>query len=128
MKEPKRIQRKRTKGYKQPPNTKYVGRPTVYGNPFRVKGYFIEYWNINKKNWQVFEKLGGAIAKDEDVVRLYNDWLHGRFDHLGVFAKPPTFREIDNLEKHDYISCFCPLDKPCHTDVLIKLIHNSDTL
>jgi len=33
----KRVQRKRTKGYKMPENTKYVGRPTKWGNPFRVE-------------------------------------------------------------------------------------------
>ena len=27
-----RIQRKRTKGWKMPPNTVYVGRPTKFGN------------------------------------------------------------------------------------------------
>lgn len=34
---PKRIQRKRTKGWRMPPNTVYVGRPTRWGNPFTVK-------------------------------------------------------------------------------------------
>jgi hypothetical protein len=33
---PKRIQRKRTKDWKMPPNTVYVGRPTRWGNPYRV--------------------------------------------------------------------------------------------
>ncbi len=33
---PKRIQRKRTKGWKMPPNTVYVGRPSKWGNPFRI--------------------------------------------------------------------------------------------
>jgi len=37
---PKRIQRKRTKGYKSPPNTIYVGRPSKWGNPFdTVEGF-----------------------------------------------------------------------------------------
>jgi hypothetical protein len=31
---PKRIQRKRTKGWRMPPNTIYVGRPGRFGNPF----------------------------------------------------------------------------------------------
>ena len=31
---PIRIQRKRTKGWKMPPNTIYVGRPTKWGSPF----------------------------------------------------------------------------------------------
>jgi len=31
---PKRIQRKRSKGWRMPANTIYVGRPTIFGNPF----------------------------------------------------------------------------------------------
>lgn len=31
---PERIQRMRTKGWKMPPNSVYVGRPTKWGNPF----------------------------------------------------------------------------------------------
>jgi hypothetical protein len=33
---PKRIQRKRTKNWKMPPNSVYVGRPSKWGNPIRV--------------------------------------------------------------------------------------------
>lgn len=33
---PQRIQRKRTKGWRMPEGAIYVGRPTVYGNPFEV--------------------------------------------------------------------------------------------
>ena len=33
---PERIQRKRSKGWRMPPNTVYVGRPTKWGNPFFV--------------------------------------------------------------------------------------------
>lgn len=37
---PKRIQRKRVKGWRMPPNTVYVGRPTKFGNPFPL-GVFL---------------------------------------------------------------------------------------
>lgn len=33
---PKRIQRSRKAGWKMPGNTIYVGRPTIYGNPFEA--------------------------------------------------------------------------------------------
>ena len=33
---PKRIQRSRAKGWKMPANAIYVGRPTVWGNPYVV--------------------------------------------------------------------------------------------
>lgn len=36
MSKPIRIQRKRTKGWKMPENTTYVGRPSKWGNPFKI--------------------------------------------------------------------------------------------
>ena len=39
---PKRIQRKRTKGWRMPPNTEYVGRPSKWGNPCTVAEYGIQ--------------------------------------------------------------------------------------
>lgn len=35
----KRIQRSRKKGWKTPENAVYVGRPTRYGNPFKLTDY-----------------------------------------------------------------------------------------
>lgn len=34
MSQPKRIQRKRTKGWKMPEGAMYVGRPSKWGNPY----------------------------------------------------------------------------------------------
>lgn len=36
---PQRIQQKRTKGWKMPENTVYVGRPTKWGNPFKAEEF-----------------------------------------------------------------------------------------
>jgi hypothetical protein len=36
---PKRIQRKRSKGWRMPEGVVYVGRPSVYGNPFGLSVY-----------------------------------------------------------------------------------------
>jgi hypothetical protein len=36
MSKPKRIQRSRAKGWKMPANAIYVGRPTIWGNPYVV--------------------------------------------------------------------------------------------
>src|SRR6185437_10542536 len=40
MSEPKRIQRKRTKGWKMPEGAVNVTRPGKHGNPFKIGGYF----------------------------------------------------------------------------------------
>jgi hypothetical protein len=34
---PIRVQLSRKKGWKMPPNTIYVGRPTKWGNPYKVE-------------------------------------------------------------------------------------------
>ncbi len=38
----KRVQRLRRKGYRTPENTKYVGRPTKWGNPFALTVYGLD--------------------------------------------------------------------------------------
>ena len=61
---PRRIQRKRIKGWKMPRNTIYVGRPSQWGNPFPVKQYgrlvaikMYKHWLI--KSVMVLEDLQG---------------------------------------------------------------------
>lgn len=48
---PRRIQRRRTKGWKMPPNTIYVGRPSKWGNPFWGLGAADDFrmWASNKR-------------------------------------------------------------------------------
>ena len=47
---PKRIQRKREKGWKNPPGTIYVGRPTKWGNPYLLSEYGTTAL-LNYKGW-----------------------------------------------------------------------------
>jgi hypothetical protein len=83
-----RIQRKRTKGWKMPENTFYVGRPTKWGNMYKI----------------------GRDGTAVEVVEKYEWWLTftGRID------------EIAELRGKN-LACFCPLDQPCHADVLLRL-------
>ena len=82
---PERIQRKRTKGWKMPPNTVYVGRPTNWGN-FALDG-----------SVESFRRFVCEDASDAWKGRVRID-LRGK-----------------NL------ACWCPLDQPCHADVLLEL-------
>ena len=97
---PKRIQRRRNAGWRMPAGAVYVGRPTRWGNPFPAD-YF-----------------GQAQA-----MRLYREWLAGA-DHLGYpDAEARRRRVLDTLPEltgRD-LACWCPLDQPCHADVLLDL-------
>jgi len=95
---PKRIQRKRTKGWKMPPNTVYVGRGSKWGNPFKVG---------NPDNEERME-----FTLDESL-KNYKLWLLGKIQ---------VTKELDLSElKGKDLACWCPLDKRCHADILLEL-------
>jgi hypothetical protein len=98
---PKRIQRKRTKGWRMPAGAIYVGRPTVYGNPYRV---------------------GPREATEgrHRAIHLYRWSLEVlRRDASATYAA-----RMDHLRGHD-LACWCPLDQPCHADVLLELANDT---
>ncbi len=103
---PIRIQRKRTKGWKMPENTVYVGRPTNWGNPFKVSKYG------NKKAVQMFEDclLNNSMA----YAYEHQNHAHQLFNWFTWMSKNLYLLRGKNL------TCFCPLDQPCHADVLLK--------
>lgn len=79
---PKRIQRKRAKGWRKPPNSIYVGRPTMWGNPYRTLD---GYEDFLKQQIKQYGDLYLKVLKGKDLM------------------------------------CWCPLDKPCHADILLEL-------
>src|SRR6266568_9120580 len=89
---PKRIQRKRTKGSKMPPNTVYVGRPSRWGNVFQI----------------------GKDGTREQVLSMHREWLIGAFS-----TKPPDEKYFAPLRGKN-LACWCPLNQPCHADVLLE--------
>jgi len=93
---PKRIQRKRTKGWRMPAGAVYVGRPTKWGNPYVVNA------------------LQDA-AKATDAYR----WLLTT-TYLHLDAIRPAIEDLPELTGRD-LACWCPLDQPCHADVLLEI-------
>ena len=87
-----RHQRSRAKGARQPEGVRYVGRGTQWGNPFSLEFYTREDALIH------FRAL--VACKTPNDLRA---WL-------------APLRFCAGL------SCFCPLDQPCHADALIEAI------
>ena len=98
---PKRIQRQRNKGWKMPPNTIYVGRPSDYGNTHVV---FVD------------------VSTHQQAVDLFERDMKEWREAVGE-KKWETF--ISRLRGKD-LACWCPLDKPCHADVLLRLANEKD--
>jgi Domain of unknown function (DUF4326) len=93
---PARIQLRRTKGWRKPPGAVVVSRPTRWGNPFPV--------------------INGDRAT---AVTEYRQWLTGHTPSSGRLRRP-TRDDIESLRGHD-LACWCPLDQPCHADVLVEM-------
>jgi hypothetical protein len=96
---PHRIMRRRTKNWKLPPNTVYVGRPTVWGNPFVVDS----------------ELIGGEKLTVEKSIALYRQYAREAFND----------RDLRACLRGKNLACWCPLDQPCHADVLLEMANSA---
>ena len=121
----KRIQRKRTKGYKLPPNTVCINRPLKWGNPLKLVGDMIYvdagYRRKTFDKW-VYLKRGDI----NDLLYLYSRLLKYNLSFAERRNKDlvywsERFLELDTEElRGKNLACFCATDKPCHGDILLK--------
>lgn len=105
IQKPHRIQRKRTKGWKMPENTVYVGRGTRWGNPFVVG-----------KDGTVAQ----CIGKYYSYLLPYRH--HGENSGLDKFYESnAVLEELEATLRGKNLACWCALDSPCHADWLLQL-------
>jgi hypothetical protein len=100
---PQRIQQKRQKGWRMPPNSVSVTRPGPYGNPFKA--------NVN-----VVRLDGTAYYRTSQMaVEQFREWL----------AKPEQQTLVERARKElrgKNVACFCHEDSLyCHGDVWIEV-------
>ncbi len=116
--QPVRIQRKRTKGWRMPEGAIYVGRPTKWGNPDAV-GDFVTVTGAGE--FQVDVPLTADIAVT--LYRARMAILLATWPGMHPEDRAYTQGWIDGLAElrgRDLV-CWCPLDLPCHADVLLDL-------
>lgn len=91
---PKRVQRKRTRGWKMPENTVYVGRPTKWGNPFLGD-------DAADKFRASLMDLSNCPPYALKAMRLIRD----------------THRDLRGKN----LACWCKDGQKCHADALLEL-------
>ena len=107
-----RIQRKRTKGWRMPPGAVYVGRPTLWGNPYRVGAMATELgWLTDAEGavWKVERKGGEHRVTLARSLRLYRELLDGSHSWVRSELRGKS------------LACWCPLDRECHADILLEI-------
>lgn len=89
-----------------PENTLAVARPSKWGNRYRL--------NMRCQHPLTREMI--TVSSRAQAVELFRlDWEF----HLA--RDPDLFRDVFAPLRGKNLACWCPLDQPCHVDVLIEL-------
>lgn len=110
---PKRIQLRRTKGWRLPEGAVIVDRRTRWGNP-----YVVHNCDHRCDETDRIDCPTRAATDQAGAVRLYR---HAVLFPMSDDPKVPSPEEIrDGLAGRD-LACWCALSAPCHADVLIEI-------
>lgn len=129
---PRRIQRQRTKGWRMPEGAVYVGRPSLWGNPWTVADIGRVY-----PEGPILERPAAAVRMYRRELRhwgLMSDWAYAvsdeRWDAEHRKQRESGARNMGEYARHALrgrdLACWCPLDQPCHADVLLELANGAE--
>ena len=111
---PERIQLRRTKGWRMPPNTVKVDRTTPWGNPFLVgsQGPAIRcvYYYVMMICGLHCLSTGVECGKRQDVAYA-----------ALMAAKKDRYAPLRGKN----LACWCRPGQPCHADVLIEIANRT---
>ncbi|HZF92039.1 DUF4326 domain-containing protein [Streptomyces sp.] len=114
--QPRRIQRRRTKGWRAPAGARYVGRGTRWGNPYLVQQCGPTYAVIDSRTQGVV--YGGR--HEHEARRVAVDW-YGSWAASQSGLAAAARRQLAGRD----LMCWCPPDQPCHADVLLELANRT---
>jgi hypothetical protein len=110
MRRPTRIQLRRTKGWRKPEGAVVVARPSKWGNPWRVGDHAMVEW-----------PMGAEVQTAREVVIT-----PGIAVELYRWAFTPDANDIRAELAGRDLACWCPLDQPCHADVLLEIANSEE--
>ncbi|MFG1846720.1 DUF4326 domain-containing protein [Micromonospora carbonacea] len=118
---PKRIQRKRSVGWRMPENAKYVGRPTRWGNPFTAVATATksEVWEGDRFIGQSTDPTWGRRRAVELFILHTGPMGNYEYD-------ADTLAELRRDLAGRDLACWCPDGQPCHADHLLHLANGRD--
>jgi len=123
---PKRVQMTRNKPWRADnPDAVIVDRRTKWGNPYKPERVTEFDVLADGFNWYVYDTLGGETFRRRSAavahaVKAYAFDFHFRLDRVADL-------DLGELRGRD-LACWCPLDQPCHADVLLELANTPRAL
>ena len=113
---PQRIQLKRTRGWKMPPNTVSVARPGPWGNPWKIGLVACGCRSAGECNHNSFRAETAAQA-----VEFYRDWINMRLSGPKASGLRGKLAALKGMN----LACWCKPGSPCHADVLLELANRN---
>jgi len=132
---PERIQLRRTKGWRKPEGAVVVSRPSIWGNPWRP-GRPGTFW---LPDFPVADMPLRLDLDAAEAVNLYSRLLTGGPDPVNAALPAHLNAQGRRCVRHDLrdhaarirarlpelrgrdLCCWCPVDEPCHADVLLEM-------
>lgn len=113
---PKRIQRRRIKGWRKPEGAISVCRPGPWGNPFIVGKH-----GTREECVALYAKwMNRDIAPPGSELHEFRDTCYEKYGFSGWRGFILACVAPHHLKGHD-LMCFCVVGSPCHGDVLLRV-------
>lgn len=130
------------RGWRMPAGAVYVGRPSRWGNPFRVGTYtgLARVPAIDGSPWEYEGRISADGARHDyyhadgsvtvhhirymtraECVEMYRRLLTGDITPAMHSSGWLTINEVRTGLAGCDLACWCPLDQPCHADVLLEI-------
>jgi hypothetical protein len=103
-----------------PKGAVYVGRPSLFGNPWDLataRSYDVPI--DRRRQWCV-----DKFRPEMDRLALLSDYAmvsDRGYERLWAMGLPTMADYAKRLLRGHDLACWCPLDQPCHADVLLEL-------
>ncbi|WP_344029311.1 DUF4326 domain-containing protein [Pseudonocardia kongjuensis] len=113
----------RARGYRKPENAIVVARPTRWGNPISLSDVAAQYPSLDDR------QVATLVVRDFEVLAERGRLSFPNWRHLGgrrgpvAWTYPPLAEIREQLGGRD-LACWCPLDMPCHADVLLRIANS----
>ncbi len=127
---PVRVKLSRAKGWRMPPNTVVVARPSKWGNPYRLDA---DHQPWSRHPWGSAERAQACV---DYYRRAAVEWLcvpYTKVPRPGSGSGAYSFgaHRVAEAAPHELrgknLACWCALDAPCHADVLLELANAEAT-
>ena len=129
--QPQRIQRKRTAGFNLQAVSlalnglpaKSVTRPGKWGNPFKVGGYYKkgDFDDAYRGPFaMVFTQCLASVA-DSRYTKLTGEQVLEWFE----WYLRTTKKDLSELRGYN-LACWCPFSSPCHVDIYLKILAETE--